>query len=69
MANLAFQAILATGHREMVNFKVLRNKRYMTCSSRISICPVCRSSCSRGLAAKNVDYEKNFITINAPLKL
>ena len=67
MANLAFQAILATGHREMGEFQGPEKQAvYDVLFKDIDLPGFVDHPALVVLAAKNVDYEKNFITINAP---
>ena len=67
MANLAFQAILATGHREMGEFQGPEGKSvYDVLFKDIDLPGFVDHPAIVVLAAKNVDYEWNFITINAP---
>ena len=67
MANLAFQAILATGHREMGEFQGPEKKSvYDVLFKDIDLPGFVDHPALLVLAAKNVDYEWNFITINAP---
>lgn len=67
MANLAIQAILATGHREMGEFQGPEKKSvYDVLFPNIDLPGFVAQPALIVLAVRNVDYEKNFITINAP---
>lgn len=67
MANLAFQSILATGHREMGEFQGPERKSvYDVFFENIDLPGFVESPALVVLATKHVDHEWNFITINAP---
>lgn len=67
MASLAFQAILATGHREMgESLGPERKPIYDVLFKDIDLPGFVDHPALVVLAVRNVDYEKNFITINAP---
>lgn len=67
MANLAFQAILATRHREMGEFQGPEKKSvYDVLFTDIDLPGFVERPALLVLATKLVDYEWNFITINAP---
>lgn len=67
MASLAFQAILATGHREMgESLGPEKRPVYDVLFKDIDLPGFVDHPALVVLAVRNVDYEKNFITINAP---
>ena len=67
MANLTFQSILATGSREMGDAKGSEGAGVFDYFFRdIKLPGLVDQPALLILAAKNVDLDKNFITINAP---